>query len=155
MKNKYYKGLVVVAPPHLNPLQEPDHYVFSGVEVPSNEIYICSFRVLPLPGYVMPAEFAAVVEARKPLRGDMELFAPDWSLGVFSYVRLDSGDTVSARASDAMQLSKEQLLEPKQEPERARTRPPLSTPKTKEQEVIQEPPPPPQPDPYGGMDMSF
>ncbi len=85
MPNKQYRGFVVTAPPSLNPKQEPDRYAFSGVAVSNGERYGCSFRTLALPGYVSPEEFAADVAARKPLPGDLVLFASKFDLGTFSW----------------------------------------------------------------------
>lgn len=141
MKTKQYKGFVVVAPPHLNPKQEPDRYAFSGVAVPSGESFACSFRVILVPGYTQPEEFAADVAAQKPLPGNMELFEPDWRLGSFRYVS-PTGTTTSARASDAMELTREQLREPRKSPAPTETTPPA-------------PPPEPDPEPDRGMDRDF
>ncbi len=124
MQNKQYRGLVVVAPPHLNPKQQSDCYVFSGVAIPSNDPFACSFRVIPLPGFTMPEKFAADVAAQNPLPGKLELFATDWDFGSFSYKSPGSGDPVEARADDAMQLSPEQLREPAKQPERPPEPPP-------------------------------
>jgi len=115
MPNKQHRGFVVPAPPDLNPKQKPDLYVFSGAEVPNGKGFICSLRVLPLPGYVPPEEFAADVTAQKPLHGTLELFEPKFDLGLFSYTRRN-GDNVTAKADDARQLSMDQLRGPDKEP---------------------------------------
>lgn len=141
MPNKQYHGLVVVAPPHLNPKQKPDLYVFVGVEVSSGEPFGCSFRLLPVPGFVMPDEFAADVEAQNPLPGDMELFSPKFDLGKFSYQR-PNGDTVSARAGDAMRLTMDQLRGPAKQPT-LRPAPKPSAP-APQKETLPEPAPEPK-----------
>lgn len=115
MPNKQYRGFVVAAPPRLNPKQEPDLYVFSGVEVPNGGLFACSFRSLPVPGFVMPDQFAADVAAQTPLPGNIELFAPVFDLGKFRYTR-PNGDNVSARADDAQSLSMDQLRGPGNRP---------------------------------------
>lgn len=109
MNNKKYRGLVVVAPPHLNPKQEPDRYVFSGVAVPTGEAFAHSLRVIPLPGSVPPHQFAEDVAAQNPLPGDLELFAPGFDLGKFSYFRPSTGKQESAQADDVTGLKPEQL----------------------------------------------
>lgn len=109
MNNKKYRGLLVVAPPHLNPKQEPDRYVFSGVAVPTGEAFSHSLRVISLPGLVPPQQFAEDVAAQNPLPGDLELFAPGFDLGKFSYFRPSTGKHESARADDVTGLKPEQL----------------------------------------------
>jgi len=148
MQTKKYKGFAIKAPPHLNLKQEPNRYVFSGVEIASGELYHCSFGVIPLPGFTTPEEFAAVVATHIPLPGDMEVFPPDWLLGKFSYLSPTTGGTGSARAEDIKSLSKEQLMPPPgREPtlERIKTR-----------EVLQPAPRMPRhPALDDGMDMTF
>ena len=145
MPNKQYRGLVVAAPPHLNPKQKSDLYAFSGVEVPNGEKFACSFQSLPLPGFVMPDEFAADVAAQNPLSGDMELFAPKFDLGKFSYQR-SNGDTVSARAGDAMRLTMDQLRGPAKQPA-LRPLPTPNVPPQQKEPTPPEPAPEPEPEP--------
>jgi hypothetical protein len=126
MQSKKSKGFAVKAPPYLNPKNETNRYVYSGVEIASGEFFACSFSVIPLPGFTSPGEFAAVIAAHNPLPGEMEIFPPDWGLGKFSYLLSPiTGGTGSARAEDIKSLSKEQLMPPpSKEPtqERIKTR---------------------------------
>lgn len=141
MKTKQHRGFVVAAPAHLNPKHESNRYVFTGVEVESDESFVCSFKVIPVPGCTQPEDFASDVAAQKPLPGTLELYEPDWKLGSFRYVS-PAGTTTSARASDAQQLSMEQLREPRKSPApKEPTTPP--------------PAPEPDPEPDRGMDRDF
>jgi hypothetical protein len=116
MKNKIGRGFVLVAPPHLNPENLPNRYLFTGTERDSLAEMAFAFCIIPVPGFVMPEEFAAHVAARSPqqgpLHGTAELYAPEFDLGEFRY-RLASGEEQKAQADDVMTVSPEKLREPK------------------------------------------
>lgn len=109
MTNKKYRGLVVAAPPHLNPKHQPDRYFFSGTAVPTGEAFAHSFRVISLSGCVPPGQFAEDVAAQSPLPGDLELIAPAYDLGTFSYFQPATGKHECARADDVTGHKPEQL----------------------------------------------
>lgn len=139
MKNKQHDGFTTPVPVHLNPKSKPDLYAFSGIEVSRGDSFAAVLRVLNVPGFVTPAQFAAdMVASGKPprLSGTLTLFPPDYRLGEFTYCRAD-GSAATARASDTMEIPPPQLtppsLTPPQAPGKAKTAPP--------------------PDP--GIDMSF
>lgn len=112
--DKQYEGLVVKAPPHLNPQNNPNRYVFSGFSVPTHEAFSCGLSVIPLPGFISPDEFAADIEANlpDPINGDLLAYFPSFKLGKFSYVRPGTGDTVEGKAHDIQKLTPEQLKAP-------------------------------------------
>lgn len=113
MKNKIGRGFVLVAPPHSNPEDLPNRYLFTGTERDSSAEMIFIFCIIPVPGFVMPEEFAAhLLAACGTLHGTAELYAPEFDLGEFRY-RLASGEEQKAQADDVMTVSPEKLREPK------------------------------------------
>ena len=112
--DKQYQGLVVKAPLHLNPQNNPNRYVFSGFAISTKEQFSCGLSVIPLPGFISPEEFAADIEANLPdaINGDLLAYFPSFKLGKFSYVRPGTGDTVEGKAHDIQKLTPEQLKTP-------------------------------------------
>ncbi|MEJ1973542.1 MAG: hypothetical protein WDM96_14090 [Lacunisphaera sp.] len=140
-ENRKYDGFVVPVPAHLNPKAKPDLYAFSGVDVLRGDTFAAVLRVLNVPGFISPAQFAADMAASGTpprLSGTLTLFPPDYRLGEFTYCRPD-GSAVTARASDTMEISPPQLT------------PPSLTPPQAPGKVKTAPPPPTDP----GIDMSF
>jgi hypothetical protein len=130
MKNEKYDGFVTPCPAHLNPKSKPDLYAFSGVEVSRGDTFAAVFRVLNVPGYPSPAQFAADMAASgNPPRiiGKLELFAPNFVMGEFTYIRAD-GTSATARAEETMELSPPELLPPTRTPSQSKAKKPSSSP---------------------------
>jgi hypothetical protein len=141
MKNENYDGFVTPVPAHLNPKSKSNLFAFSGAEISRGDPFAALFQILNVPGFVSPLQFAADLAASgKPprLAGRLELFAPYFVLGQFTYIRAD-GTTATARAEDSMELSPPELLPPTRTPSQPKPRKPS--------------PPPPPVDDTG--DMSF
>lgn len=114
MNNKNYHGLVVVAPPHLNPKYEANRYVFSGVQIPTDEDFACFLRIIPLPESLSGQSFSEDVALRNPLQVELELFASAFDFGRLRYVRVETGETASALADDVTGLAPEEMSAPRQ-----------------------------------------
>lgn len=109
MKTKTYRGFVTAAPPHLNPLQDPDRYAFSGAEETGSEAFACQFRVLAVPGCVSPQVFCEHVADQTPLPGKLELYPTDFRVGMFSYFHAATGRTESRKADEVTAMPPQEL----------------------------------------------
>ena len=107
-ENKFYVGWVERAQRNRCGSADDARYDFVGEGRPHREMMRVRFRMLrdeTRPDYVAPEEFAAhVIDSEPfPLEAELELFGPDWTHGMISYVLVD-GTTFSGLGGEIVQI---------------------------------------------------